>query len=713
MTMKKIININLSGRVIPIEDSAYIKLQSYIESLRKYFAHEEGREEIINDIESRIAELMNEKIRKGATAVTDEDVEEIIVSMGRVEDFEKADAESPTASEQTSSSYSEPIFKKKRGKLYRNNSDKILGGVASGLANYLDLDPSVVRLLMLLFVFTAGLGVLFYIILWIVLPAKDLDNYVGKRLFRNPESKVIAGVAGGLAAYFNIQVWVLRLILLSPILLNIIFGTFNGIFFAWHRDIFPNIIIAPFTGTFILAYVILWMVLPEASSQFEKMEMRGEKVDVNRIRQNVQEGMSDVKSRMQNMGQEMRSSAQQLGEKGKAFASEVAETARPAARGLGHVIGVIFKAFFIFVAGCIALGLFAALIVLIFGGVASWPINSFLWTSNLQKLTAWGTLLFFLTVPVVAFLTWLIRRIVRVRSRKSHLGWIFGGLWVIGWVCAIMFAASIAKDLRVYDKTEAIEVPITQPARGRMIVRVNEPEIRYSRSVWWLHENNDETGWDITDDTIKYTNIKIRYDSSEDGQYHVKVFKYSAGSNIADAQDRAAKTRFNVSSQDSILNLGSALSIDRNSKFRGQGVIVEVSIPVGKKIRFDESVMDTYNPWVVRGTWREGRRWRNRWQSDWDFDDYSSLKANTDYVMGTDGKLYDPNKPPKTNSADKKDELRKSIQDRERKIQEDQKKLEDDKKKLGDSTNGTISKIKEEDNDKHYAFNFPMTSVVN
>ena len=78
MTMKKIININLSGRVIPIEDSAYEKLQSYIESLRKYFVNEEGRDEIINDIESRIAELLDEKIRKGASSATEADVEEII-----------------------------------------------------------------------------------------------------------------------------------------------------------------------------------------------------------------------------------------------------------------------------------------------------------------------------------------------------------------------------------------------------------------------------------------------------------------------------------------------------------------------------------------------------------------------------------------------------------------------------------------------------------
>ncbi|TMI78322.1 MAG: PspC domain-containing protein [Bacteroidetes bacterium] len=374
--MKKIININLSGRVIPIEDSAYEKLQAYIESLRRYFSNEEGRDEIINDIESRIAELMSEKIRKGADSVTEADVDEIITSMGRPEDFEAAERETIAAAAQQKASAGEETYTaKKRGRLYRDSSDKILGGVASGLANYLDIDPAVMRILMLLFVFTAEFGILLYIVLWIVVPAKDLDNYTGKRLFRNPDNKVIGGVAGGLAAYFKMQAWIIRLIFVSPLLLNIMFGTFNGIFFSWHRDIFPNIVIAPFTGTFMLAYIILWMVLPEARSPFEKMEMRGEKVDVNRIRQNVQEGMGDVKTRMQSWGNEVKTSAEDLGTRakefantrGKAWASEVAQTARPAARGLGHIIGVIFKAFFIFVAGCIALALFAALMALIFG----------------------------------------------------------------------------------------------------------------------------------------------------------------------------------------------------------------------------------------------------------------------------------------------------------------------------------------------------------
>src|SRR5450755_1192062 len=91
--MKKIININFQGRVIPIEESAYETLKQYVDSLRKYFANEEGRDEIINDIESRIAELFSEVLKKGASCITDADVTAIIASMGRPEDFEAADAD--------------------------------------------------------------------------------------------------------------------------------------------------------------------------------------------------------------------------------------------------------------------------------------------------------------------------------------------------------------------------------------------------------------------------------------------------------------------------------------------------------------------------------------------------------------------------------------------------------------------------------------------
>src|ERR1700722_1879796 len=85
--MKKIININFHSRVIPIEETAYDILQQYVDSLRRYFANEEGRDEIIGDIENRFSELFAEKLKKGAPCITDDDVNAIIASMGRPEEL--------------------------------------------------------------------------------------------------------------------------------------------------------------------------------------------------------------------------------------------------------------------------------------------------------------------------------------------------------------------------------------------------------------------------------------------------------------------------------------------------------------------------------------------------------------------------------------------------------------------------------------------------
>src|SRR3982751_4442044 len=90
--MKQVININFHGQVVPIEVSAFELLKEYTDSLSRYFANEEGKEEIINDIESRIAELFQERLKKGVTCITDDDVNAIIKSMGRPEEFEGEDS---------------------------------------------------------------------------------------------------------------------------------------------------------------------------------------------------------------------------------------------------------------------------------------------------------------------------------------------------------------------------------------------------------------------------------------------------------------------------------------------------------------------------------------------------------------------------------------------------------------------------------------------
>ena len=698
--MKKIININLSGRVIPIEDSAYEKLQGYIESLRRYFAREEGRDEIINDIESRIAEIMDEKIRKGASCVTDDDINGIISSMGRPEDFDEDTTEAGPSSQQqgtTQASYSYSEEPKKKNRLYRDSSDKVVGGVCSGLANYLNVDPAIIRLLFAIITFGGfGSGILIYILFWIILPERDLEKYGGKRLYRNPEERVLGGVASGIAAYFNKEPYMVRLVFAAPLLLNILLSILSWPFF--HAGaVFPNLVFGSLTGTFILAYIILWIVLPEAKSQYQKMEMRGEKVDVHTIRQNVKEGMDQVKDRAKDFGEEVKQSAQKFGSKAKDFAAdrgaswgrEVGEAGRRVGVGIGHVIGVLFKAFFLFVAGTIAFGLFVGLMALIFGGVGVWPLKNYVLNGFWQNVFAWGTLIFFLGVPVVAFITWLVRRMMRVRSQKSYLGWMFGGLWTLGWISASLFAASLVNDFRRNQKVES-PVTITQPLKGKMIVKVNEPEVRYTGNFWWVDVDNE--GWDINEDTLRMANIKVRIEKSEDTNYHVSIARYSAGKNGNDAKDRANHIVYNVSYIDSTLNLGSGLIITKDDKFRFQRVIVNIKVPSGKKIRFDETV-DFLHPYNVRVY--EKRRWqRNDWDVDWDWDNFFDWETNTDYVMSATGELINPNKPVDKKVNDQsddykyndKEQLRQDIKDREQRMNEEKRQLEEDKHRLNDTT---------------------------
>ena len=642
--MKKIININLAGRVIPIEDAAYESLQRYIESLRRYFATEEGRDEIINDIESRIAELMNDKIRKGATSVTDVDIEEIISSMGRVEDFEAADdTDTKATTDQANPNFTMGSdARPRKGRLYRDTSDKLLGGVCSGIANYINVDPAMIRLLFAIVAAGSfGFGFLLYVFCWIFLPARDLDTFVGKRLFRNPDDKIIGGVCGGLGAYFNKSPQTVRLIFAAPLLLNIILSVLNGILSLGHFGFTPfDLVFGSITSTFILAYIVLWIVLPEAKSPFEKMEMRGEKVDVNRIKQNVQEGMSDFKTRAQNWSEEVRDSAKQFSQRAKEFAGTrgktFAEEARPVASGIGHAIGVIIKAFFLFLFGTIAFGLFVGLMVLIFGGGAVlWPLKQavldFVLDGAWQKLFFWGTVFFFILVPILAFMTWLVRRIMNVRRQKSYLGWVFGGLWTLGWVSFILLVSMIARDFSV-DQETTQDVRISQPLSGRMLLTVSEPAIRYKDDLFFTDADNN--GWDFTDDSLKLANVQLDFEASRDSSYHVSVIRKSQGRNYNQAMSLANKISYNVNSMDSILDLGSGYAISRADKFRGQEVTVMISVPVGKMIRFDESVAEKLNPHSFR-TRRSRHGVRVRYNHNYVF----GYKTGIDYTMNAQGEL--------------------------------------------------------------------------
>jgi phage shock protein PspC (stress-responsive transcriptional regulator) len=723
--MKKIININLSGRVIPIEDSAYEKLQGYIESLRRYFANEEGRDEIINDIESRIAELMSEKVRKGADSITDNDVNEIANSMGRPEDFEGEEikeqsfASPGSTTQQTAQTEAPP--KTKRG-LYRDTSDKFIGGVCSGIAAYLNVDPAIVRILFAIITFGGfGLGFMAYIILWIVLPARDVEGYAGKRLFRNPQGRILGGVCNGLAAYFNKSAVGIRLIFLAPILLNILINALDGFGGRGNFIFFPNIVFGSLTSTFVIAYIILWIVLPEARSAYEKMEMRGEKVDVNTIKQNVQD-------RAREMGEDIKSAAQNISTKakefadtrGKTFAAEVKQTARPIGSGIGHAIGVLFKVFFLFIAGSIAFGLFIALVAIIFGGVAWWPVNDYLWTNSWQPVYAWGTLILFLGIPLIGFIVWLIRRIIGVRSRSSYLGWIFGGLWALGWVALILLVSTVVRETRYFEDAEPTVIPITQPA-NKMTVLVSQPVLEFTDRFWWV--DSDAEGWNINEDSLKLSLVDFTVEKSPDAEYHVILHKKSMGRSVVDAKARASQIQYSITSKDSVLDIGNGFAISKDSKFRGQMIELRIQVPVGKKLRFDESVTRKLNPVEIKMNDRRNRLRRGR--IDIDYNDWFEYRTNVDYVMTETG-LVDPNKPSEvhpTNSSatgdyryyDEKPSTTNSIEEQRKKVQEEQQKLKDleeKNKQKKDSISGNSKKESLDDEDDGDVAGSPVFSLI-
>lgn len=676
--MKKVININFSGRLINIEEDAYAALQSYMESLKKYFSNEEGQEEIIADIENRIAEIFYDKQLKGATSITTNEVNEVINLIGKPEDFEPQ--EEPQAStEQHKSSDAKQFVT--RGKLYRDGTDKMLGGVCSGIAAYFNIDTVLVRVIFAIALFS-GFGFLLYIILWIALPESNtVNSNLERRLYRNPDDKMIGGVASGISSYFGIETWIPRIIFAAPFIFSILSGISN---IAFH-NLFDGsgIFRLSIGGTTTVIYFILWWLIPEAKSTQEKMAMKGEKMDLNSIKNNVQDGIKNFGTKAQEFGDQVTQKANQwstsINQQSAGIGKKTNTMVRSTGQKIGSGIGLIIKGFALFIGGIIAFSLLMALFGVLIGAGTAWPLKDFILEGSWQNIYAWGTIMF-LAIPGIAFLIWLIRRIFKLKSNIKPVKIILGSLFFVGLFCAMFLAGNLVRSFQnSNDTVPATEVTMTQPT-DKLIVKVSQPEIVYSGELPWVEFDHNDKGFDITNDTIKYSNIKVRIEASPDSAYHTKLKPYSRGSSSKDAEARAQKIRFDYLQTNNTLDLGSHISISKNEKFRGQQMLVIIQVPEGKKIRFDGSI-DKLKHFDIRvsESWENGRRkWRKRERVYNDYENSFDYLTNEDYIMNEDGKLELLNKarekatPKNENNTDAEIESKK----REIKELEKQKKLD-------------------------------------
>ena len=624
--MKQVININFHGQVVPIEVSAFDLLKNYTDSLSRYFANEEGKEEIINDIESRIGELFQERLKKGATCITDDDVNAIIKSMGSPEEFEgdEEKAASGLGAKAEEKSYSsagsgaDTTATHKR--LFRDENNKVIGGVCGGLANYFGTDPVIIRVIFAVVALAFGTGLLAYIILWIAVPS-SASTVIGasrKKLFRDPDNKIIAGVCSGIGNYFGVSAWIARVLFLLPFL-SFVFNRNDWDFFGFHD--FFNFSFSP--GSLIV-YIILWLVIPEAGSTAEKLEMKGEKVDMNSIKNSVVGEMKGVQQRAEKFAKEATAVA---GEKSRVMGGELKSTTKRGISSLGDVIILLVKIFAYFIIGTVSIAMVVGLFAVAIVSIGVFPLKDFLLTDGWQNALAWGTLLFFIAVPVIGIITWIIRRLAKMKSNRKILRASFISLWVVGWVCFICLVASISKDFKSINNVNEQDVLLSNPSINKLEVTTNSPLKNTYRYNHFRLEPFE--GWD--DDTVNIKNTEVKIVKSANDSFRVTIMKIVNGRTKRFADTLANLIEFNAVQKDSLLVVDKGITINRKDKFRNQRVVVTVYVPVGKKIRINRSVAWGNNDIHFDGPWNDGDYFIDR------EDEESGWDANTDYIMKADG----------------------------------------------------------------------------
>ncbi len=669
--MNKVININFQGRILPIEELAYETLKQYIESLRVYFANEDGRDEIINDIECRIAELCEERLKKGTVCIAVGDIDLIIASIGRPADFEAQDGFEATSSQSqqstnqhndqnnyqntSGSNYSNFDSSNNRPKrLYRDEQNKVLGGVCSGIANYFGIEPLVVRIL---WFFLIGVNILGYLILWIAVPSTSIKVVGGvrKRLFRDIDNKVIGGVAAGLSKYFGIQVWIVRILFLIPFIRFVVnYRRHMHLWQFWDAPDFPNLLDITFSPGAVFVYIVLWLVLPEAKTSADKLEMVGEKVDLNSIKNTIQNDMEGFSKRAQSWGSDLYNRNKGKNHSNEANKSNIegtattnnedAYSATEKRKGLlyyiGRMITICIKGFVYFILAIVGISLLAALFGLGVAATALLPLKNFLIEDGAQTWSVIGAILLFVWVPIIAIVTAVIRKIAGFKKANIWVRSSFWALWILGWVMLFYFGSSLGNSFSRHNVPTEQSIALTHPKIDYLEITA-VPKMKYYESHWF-HVTPFEAYSD--DDTVYVRNLRIRIVQSLNDSFQVRIVKLSNGKTVQNANDLANKINFQLTQQDSLVYLDKGIGINRKDKFRNQHIIMTIAVPIGKRIKITNKGWSQTNINIngrgIRTGTIDGFSSDDNWYFDgnefWDNESYS-FERGMEYKMTKTG----------------------------------------------------------------------------
>lgn len=493
--MNKTVNINVGGSAFTIDENAYETLKNYLNTIRSYFTEEEGRDEIMSDIESRIAEIFANNLSKSKNVISQIDVNEMIKILGNPEDF------NPNFNKETGYSSEENNFKSTRGskRVYRDNEDKIIGGVCSGISYYFDIDP-----------------------LWIRL-------------------------------------------------------AFAGAFLAF--------------GSGVLFYILLWVVIPEAKSTAEKLEMKGKKVDINNIGKQVAEEFEKVKSNFSKRSSEFNKND---GSKLKNSISQITDFFVSILEWLAKSFAKVFA--FLFV----AFGLFLLILLLssIFGSyslihLTSSTENSFTLSEFLNllfdgenKIILIATGLFLLFgIPLIMLVYKGLRILFKIKERNKIFSTVASVLFVTGLIICTYISIDTVNEFKknyVASKTYAL------PMYKSYIIKSNPLD-----NPLFTASDDDNNDFNVAIDPvdgIKLGTVKFDIVKSYNDTTYLFINSSAKGKTTKIAFDRANKMNYNYSVSDSTISLNSFFTLGENQKWRNQKINIKLMLPVGKSVFLDPSM---------------------------------------------------------------------------------------------------------------------------
>ena len=395
-----------------------------------------------------------------------------------------------------------------------------------------------------------------------------------KKLFRDADDKFLGGVCSGLAHYFGMDVIWMRLLWLV-------------LFF--------------FFGTGILIYILLWILIPQAETTAEKLQMKGEPVNISNIERKIREEFQDVSSRVKTGVNEVSDTVRssEFKNKAKSGLQEVIDTIGKIILAILKVFGKLIGALLIFIAAATLIGLIIAAFsvgsigILGFeGDFMKYPPFFFDSILPMWLLVIFGFLA--IAIPfVVLFMLGLKILSNNVKSFSATTKLSLLGIWIIA-ILGLSFAGINFATLNAYDgvhnQTEELPIMSQDTLAIKMIGNdnlSNEKELR---------RNHDfETVFDNDAEKLYATRINVDIKPTDKASAFVKIRKESDGKNrlIANKDAESIEYKFNLTEKNLLLD-GYFLS-DLKNKFKDQLIDVTVYLPVNSVVYLDGSTQTYLN----------------------------------------------------------------------------------------------------------------------